>query len=191
MILQLKETLLETLNQIQLFFFFFYTSEIKRSEHLSSEAWGRCNTPKLAFLIRISLHYSSSDSASFVKINTVDMSQEPKAYREHQWFQIPAPTPFSLSSPMLWLILFLRIKQSASLLCIKVSLENLVENSLSPPRHYLCQLFLQLLDFGLLLCVDLQLNRKKRGEGEGTRTGKASGKTKQRKFSRLMIPYLF
>lgn len=84
MILQLKETLLETLNQIQLFFFFFYTSEIKRSEHLSSEAWGRCNTPKLAFLIRISLHYSSSDSASFVKINTVDMSQEPKAYREHQ-----------------------------------------------------------------------------------------------------------
>lgn len=72
---------------------------------------------------------------------------------------------------MLWLTLFLRIKQNASLLCIKFSLENLVENSLSPPRHYLCQLFLQLLDFGLLLCIDLQLNRKM-GRDE-----KKSGKT--------------
>lgn len=72
---------------------------------------------------------------------------------------------------MLWLTLFLRIKQSASLLCIKFSLESLMENSLSPPRHYLCQLFLQLLDFGLLLCIDLQLNRKM-GRDE-----KKSGKT--------------
>lgn len=73
---------------------------------------------------------------------------------------------------MLWLTLFLRIKRSTCLLCIKFSLENLVEISLSPPRHYLCQLFLQLLDFGLLLCIDLQLNRKT-GRDE-----KKNGKTK-------------
>jgi len=76
----------------------------------------------------------------------------------------------------------LRIKQSVSLLCIKVSQENLVENSLSPPRHYLCQLFLQLLDFGLLLCIDLRLNKKM--------GAKNVIKPKSKKCSLLVILYL-
>lgn len=79
------------------------------------------------------MHYSCCDSTSFVKINTVNTFQGQKAYWEF-WFQIPAPTPtFSLWHPLLpWLILFLTMKHSAHLPCIRVLLESLVKNSPTP-----------------------------------------------------------